>query len=192
MAHFSKQLSEAINQGVDQVKGMMAGDTQDQDIVTLILEDHKPLKELIAVMKDSEKSFVERKQAFMEFAPLLMTHAKSEEKALYEFMKSNPKLREMAFEGDTEHSLADQLCEEIKRTRDQDLMSAQIKVLAESVEHHITEEERDILPEVKKQAGADQLVSLSKTYNSVQAEIIADGQDDSPHESEITEAGTRH
>lgn len=157
-----------------------------EDILSVIKEDHKPLKELIAVMKDSEgKSFSERKQAFMEFAPLLMTHAKAEEKALYEFMKTKSELKQAAFEGDTEHMMADQLCEEIKRTTGEDEMSAKIKVLAEAVEHHIEEEENEIFPDVKKNVEASKLVALTQTYIAVQAEIIADGQNDSPREADL-------
>ena len=45
----------------------------ESDIVNLILEDHKPLKRLIKIMKDSDKhSLAERSEAFAEFAPLLV------------------------------------------------------------------------------------------------------------------------
>ena len=49
----------------------------------LILEDHKPLKQLIKIMKNSDKSLAEREAAFLKFAPLLNIHAKSEEEVLY-------------------------------------------------------------------------------------------------------------
>ncbi|HMN67975.1 MAG TPA: hemerythrin domain-containing protein [Bdellovibrionales bacterium] len=172
--HFSKDLNT--------LKRMFTGT---EDIISVIEEDHKPLKELIKIMKDSEKSLTERRQAFMEFAPLLMTHAKSEEKALYEHMKTVAGLKEHAFEGDTEHMVADQLCEEIKRTTNEDAMGAKIKVLVEMVEHHIKEEEKDILPDVKKKVGKDKLVFLTKVYVDVQADIIADGQDDAPREADL-------
>src|SRR4051794_8156522 len=88
------------------------------DVVSTILEDHQPLKKLIEIMKNLEKSFAERRQAFMEFAPLLLTHAKAEELSLYQFLQQSgdPELKTEGFEGQTEHSLADQMSEEIKRT----------------------------------------------------------------------------
>ena len=172
------------------LQGLKRMFTGTEDIISVIKEDHVPLKELIAVMKDDDKPVAERKQAFMEFAPLLMTHAKAEEKSLYDFMKTAKGLRADAFEGDTEHMVADQLCEEIKRTTDEDALGARIKVLAEMVEHHIEEEEKDILPNVREQVDEARLVSLTAKYVQVQSEIIADGQDDAPHEAELK--GTPH
>lgn len=176
--------TEGLKKGFDRIKRQLTGD---ENIISIIKEDHEPLKELIKIMKDSEAEFDERKQAFMEFAPLLVTHAKAEEKALYEFMKTQPELKMFAFEGDTEHMMADQLCEEIERVELEDEISAKIKVLAEAVEHHIKEEENSVFPEVKKKVSDAKLVALTKIYVDTQAEIISEGQDDSPREAELTD-----
>ena len=40
------------------------------DVINLILEDHKPLKQLIKIMKNSDKGIDARMAAFAEFAPL--------------------------------------------------------------------------------------------------------------------------
>lgn len=61
--------------------------TQGMDIIDAILEDHEPLKELIEIMKDSEKPFDQRLDAFEEFAPLLIAHAKPEEETLYAYRR---------------------------------------------------------------------------------------------------------
>lgn len=126
--------------------------SQGQDIIRLILEDHKPLKKLIKIMKDSEASMKSRKEAFQKFSSLLILHAKPEEQALYMQMKQEGDMREDAFEGDVEHQLAEQMLDEAKRTQDPDLWSARVKVLAELVEHHIKEEEKDMLPKFKKES----------------------------------------
>jgi hemerythrin superfamily protein len=163
------------------------------DIIQLILEDHKALKELIEVMKDSEKNFLERSAAFEEFAPLLVTHAKPEEESLYVFMKDDEDLRENGFEGDVEHALADQMIEEIKRTEDdEDLWSARVKVLAEMVEHHIEEEEDEMLPDVKKHSKAEDRARLGEQYLKLRAKYEAMGGSDAPHEKEIAENRATH
>ncbi len=154
-----------------------SGSTQDNDIINLILEDHKPLKELIKVMKDSEKSTEERLTAFAEFAPTLIAHAKPEEELLYVFMKKNEELREEAFEGDVEHQLADQLVEEIKRTQDEDLKSARIKVLAELVEHHIEEEEEELLPDFKENSESTERAQLGNRFLELKLEYLAAGDE---------------
>lgn len=143
------------------------------DVIQIILKDHKPLKQLIKVMKSSKKSHKERMKAFEDFAPLLTVHAKAEEKVVYTFMKKEVDLREDGFEGDVEHGLADQMVEEIKRTDDEDLQSARIKVLAELVEHHIEEEEEDMFPDLKKQTTAEQREKLGQLYLDKKPEVMA-------------------
>ena len=158
----------------------------ESDIVNLILEDHKPLKRLIKIMKDSDKhSLSERSEAFAEFAPLLVVHAKPEEQVLYTYMKADEDLREGGFEGDVEHQLADQLVEEIMRTNDEDLWSARVKVLAELVEHHIEEEEKDLLPDFKKESEPSERRALGQKFLLFKTQLLEQGGTETPYESRI-------
>jgi hypothetical protein len=154
------------------------------DIITLILEDHKPLKRLIKIMK-SDKPLSERKAAYKEFVPLLVAHAKPEEQTWYVAMKQDEDMREHAFEGDVEHQLADQMAEEAERAEDGDLYGARIKVLAELVEHHIKEEEEEMLPEYRKNSESEDRVALGEKYLQLKAQIEAEGSDDSPSEKKL-------
>lgn len=153
------------------------------DIVDIILEDHRPLKKLIKVMKDSEISDLERVASFDEFAPTLISHAKPEEEILYVFMKQNKELKMEACEGDVEHSIADQLVEEIKRTEDMDMKLARIKVLAELVEHHIEEEENELLPEFRKQSERHTRQNLGNEFLKLKLKYLAKGDDNIIEES---------
>lgn len=138
--------------------------TTKKDIIQLILDDHKPLKRLIKILKDSDTDAHDRKMAFEEFAPLLSVHAKSEEDVVYVYMKGEEELRMEGFEGDIEHSLADQLIQQIQSTQDEDEWSARIKVLAELVEHHIKEEEEDQFPDLKKHSSATDRIAMGEEY----------------------------
>ena len=150
--------------------------TEGQDIIQLILRDHKPLKELIKVLKDADIDFIEKEPAFQEFAPLLLSHAKPEEQTWYAFMKKEQELdmRPDSFEGETEHAIADKLIEEIKAVEDQDEWMAKVKVLAELVEHHIQEEEGDMLPEFKKASEASDRQDLGARYEDLRQEMAQD------------------
>ncbi len=151
------------------------------DIVRLILEDHKPLKKLIKMMKNLDRNIDERRLAFEEFSQLLVAHAKPEEQTLYVALKAKkplaasnglslfgskiyPPLREEGYEGEIEHNLADQLLKNAKSAKDKDLWSARVKVLAELVEHHIKEEESKIIPDFKKQVAIEQRQQIGKEY----------------------------
>lgn len=158
----------------------------EMDIINMILEDHKPLKHLIKILKNDDKELNERKTAYEEFAILLMTHAKPEEQSLYTEMKKNEELRAEAFEGDVEHGIADQLLEEIKRTTDDDMWSARVKVLAELVEHHIEEEEEELLPDFKKNSDLSQRQELGQLFLKLKTELLEMGGTDSPDEETIT------
>lgn len=174
--------TEKVSEGLQRLENLV---TTEDTILSVIKEDHKPLKELIQVMKDSEKEASERMRAFEDFAPLLITHAKAEEQALYEFMKSKEELRQHAFEGEAEHTTADQLCEEIERGHDADEILGKIKVLAEAVEHHIKEEEGEIFSDIEKYTTPEVLKGLLAVYVKVQDQMISEGQDDSPHEADL-------
>lgn len=140
------------------------------DIVQLILQHHKPLKALIKVMKDEEADYSEKKEAFAEFAPALLAHAKPEEKSLYVNFKQDDDMKIEGLEGDVEHALADQLCEELKSTRNEDMFMAKVKVLAEMVEHHIKEEENHMLPDFKKDSTAEEREKLGAKYLKLRAQ----------------------
>ena len=133
-----------------------------KDIIDLIVEDHKPLKKLIKVMKDSDASLPERRAAFNEFFPLLTAHARSEEIVLYKAMKEQVSLREEAYEGDVEHALATQVMDDVMDATDVDVWGAKVKVLAELVEHHIKEEENDHLPDFRKVSSKEHRISLGQ------------------------------
>ena len=156
--------------------------TNKEDIIELILQDHKALKKLIKVMKNSDNDLNERQAAFEEFAPLLVIHAKPEEQTMYVFMKDDEELREEGFEGDVEHGLADQLLEEIKRTDDEDLWGARVKVLAELVEHHIEEEEEELLPDFRKHSDIEERVQMGAKFMELKNKLIEQGGKDTVDE----------
>ncbi|MGZ3690165.1 MAG: hemerythrin domain-containing protein [Pseudobdellovibrio sp.] len=149
----------------------------DSDIVDFLLKDHKPLKKWVKIMKDSEKPLAERIAAFQEFAPALIAHSKPEEETFYARMKHDEELRAEAFEGEVEHGLADQMLEEIKRTTDDDLLSARIKVLAELVEHHILEEESLLIPDFVKEIGLQERAKIGNHFLQAKADYLAAGSD---------------
>ena len=151
--------------------------TQEEgDIIDLILEDHKPLKELIKIMKDAEKySIEERREAFEDFSPLLTIHTRPEEESLYVYMKQDEEMVVEGYEGDVEHALADHLISDIKETENVDLWSARVKVLAEMVEHHIEEEEKEMFPDIRKNSELEERAKLGTLYMQLKTQFDAEG-----------------
>jgi hemerythrin superfamily protein len=142
-----------------------------EDVVQLILRDHKPLKTLIQTLKDPEMERVEKEGPFEEFVPLLLAHARAEEQSLYVQMKEEKDLRMEAFEGDTEHALAEQLVHEINATPDDDEWNAKVKVLAEMLEHHIQEEEDEMLEEIEEKMDLSTRQAVGGLYTQIKTEL---------------------
>ncbi len=159
------------------VKSKKNETSNSEDIIDLILKDHRPIKELIEILKDSKSEFSAKHNTFAEFAPLLLSHAEPEQKSLYSRMKDDEELREEAFEGDVEHNLASQMIEELQLSmEDQDQWMAKVKVLAEVVEHHIEEEESVMLKKVKKEFDAETRTVIGLEYLELREEFdVAQG-----------------
>lgn len=139
--------------------------TSKDDIVKLILLDHMPLKRLISILKDSTLTIRTRRRAFDQFAPLFLVHAHAEQESLYTFLKDeNRSLRVHGLEGEVEHALAEYMLEEVRMAEDAGIWSARAKVLAELVEHHLEEEEHEIIPEFKKEVDIEDRVMIGKQY----------------------------
>lgn len=161
----------------------MNGKRASQDeLIEMIMDEHKPIQRLIQIMKDTDNELSEREEAFEKFAPLLVAHAKPEEDTVYAFMKKTEDLREEGFEGEVEHILADQMLEECRRADDDDIFSAKLKVLAELVEHHIEEEESELLPSLKKSSSKEERNEILQQFLEAKQEILDEGGMDSPSE----------
>ena len=166
----SAELAETIARRLmSRVTGHATGEI---DIIDAIKEDHKPLKELLKIMKGEKETFAQKKAAFEKFGPTLVAHAKPEEKTWYTDMKSTSDLKIEGLEGDIEHQIADQLCDELKRTTSRDVFMAKVKVLAELVEHHIKEEENEMLPDFKKNSTSDERYELGAKYLKLRAAYL--------------------
>lgn len=167
----------------------MEGRDSGDDIVGLILRDHEPLKIYLETLKDPDVSFSEKKPVFNKFAPALSAHSEAEEESLYAHLKTEDELRMEGFEGDTEHAIAKRLVEEINDLeQDEDMWMAKVKVLAELVEHHIEEEESELLKEVKKELDLEIREQIGQEYSLLLDENRAEemkGRTKSPDTNQI-------
>jgi hemerythrin superfamily protein len=142
-----------------------------KDIIQLILADHRPLWQMIKVMKSESASIEKKRATFEKFVPTLLAHAKPEEQTWYKSMENDQDMSVEGLEGEIEHGLANQLCEELKVTCEHDMFMAKVKVLAELVEHHLEEEEEELLPEFKKETSLEDRRELGARYLSLQEQF---------------------
>ena len=161
------------------------------DIVELILKDHKEVRPFLELMKDSDSDLGERLDAFEQFAPRLAAHARAEETTIYKFLKADENLREEGFEAAVEHQLVDQMMEEAKRSEDDDQLAAMIKVLAELVEHHIEEEEGEILPRFQRECASEDRIKMGQRFLQMKRQIEENDPDANPAEWQVDQHSAR-
>lgn len=139
-----------------------------QNIITLIKEDHKPLKAGIKVLTSEKSSDAEKKKTLKRFLIDLKLHSKAEEMSLYANVMKLEDTRAEALEGFEEHNLADLLGTQLEKSGFEsnwtEEIAAKAKVLAELVKHHAEEEEEEMLPDLKEALEREELMRLGALY----------------------------
>jgi hemerythrin superfamily protein len=124
--------------------------------VELIREDHRKVQELFEQFEEAEER--RQMQRIVETALReLEMHADLEEELFYPALRDEMEEEEKLDEAEEEHHVARLLIAELKKMNPKDeRYRAKFKVLAESVKHHIKEEESSVLPEAERSLdGAD-------------------------------------
>lgn len=142
-----------------------------EDIIEIIIRDHKPLKKLIHVLKDGNKERLVKEDQFEEFVKVLMAHTEAEEKSLYIQMKELNDLRMDGLESETEHMIAESLIHEIKALPDDDQWNTKVKVLAELIEHHIEQEETEMFEKVRAQMEFETRKAIGMVYAQIKRDL---------------------
>jgi len=128
------------------------GTYSDADVRSLLHSDHKKIRELAKELAETQSS-ARRRTLVRELQPLLVAHSRSEEATVYAplmELRGSPDSRSAGNEGMVEHNLADIVLGRLANTSDtsSDMWKAHAKVLHESLEHHIKEEENNVFQEL--------------------------------------------
>jgi hemerythrin superfamily protein len=124
------------------------------DALAVLEADHRAVEQLFAAFERADRDDLERKSTLVQRAcELLSIHAIVEEELLY------PAAREVlgdvghdeVDEARVEHFLVKTLIEKFAELKaGADGFDATFKVLAESVSHHVQEEESELFPQLRK------------------------------------------
>lgn len=127
------------------------------DAVKLIKDDHKKVKDLFRQFERARSA--DRKKAIAEEVfHELEVHAEIEEEIFYPAAKAkaDSEGKELVAEAVEEHHVVKVLIEEMKALPEvNEQYEAKFTVLIENVEHHIEEEEKEMLPDAKKALGKE-------------------------------------
>lgn len=138
-------------------------------LVETLKADHKKLRAEMNLLKETDISQLDRQLCFGCFLPLLISHTQREENVVYSFMKAqnDENLNFMAYEGQTKHTIVDQLIEDmLSENLTNQEWSASAKVLADIVGQHLDEEENEVFPYLKRHLDPDTDAELCLRYES--------------------------
>jgi hemerythrin superfamily protein len=108
----------------------------------------------------SDSADGERREVFLMIADRLSAHASIEEEYFYPAVKA-ARTEDQLREAVEEHLAAKRIIADLLDLEpDDENFDAKMKVLQETIEHHVEEEEGDLFPKVKKLLSEDELLAL--------------------------------
>jgi hemerythrin superfamily protein len=139
------------------------------DAVKLLKNDHRRFEKLMAEgQQTTERARKRRKDVLSTLAAEIAAHERKEEKVLYPALKRHSEAKDIVLEGYQEHHVADVLVGELKNMDPADeRWGAKFKVLKESLEHHIEEEEGHMFRTARSVLGRDRLEELGRRMQAL-------------------------
>ena len=142
-----------------------------KDAITLLKEDHKKVKGLLAQLeKTTERGADRRLKLLGQIEGEIKVHTTIEEEIFYPAYRDAVRKkedRELYQEALEEHHVVDLVLPELKDSDPAgEIFGAKAKVLKELIEHHAEEEEKEMFPRARKVLGAAELRELGSRMAS--------------------------
>ena len=146
------------------------------DPFKLLKEDHKDFKAMLSEMEEStDRATKKRQQMFEEFKKKVTAHEAIEEEILYPALEARAKDKDLVLEAYQEHHLADLQVEELTDIDVSDeTWAPRVKVLRESLEHHIEEEEGALFKAVRAAFDADEIEEFGDQMQERKLELLGE------------------
>ena len=141
--------------------------------MVLLETDHRRFEQLLKLGEETTERAVKRRSQLLDaLTSELSVHELIEERVLYPALKPYPEARELVLEGFQEHHVADVLVAELRRVaRADEKWGAKFKVLKESLEHHIEEEEGRMFRIARAVLGQEELNDLGARMKTLKAKL---------------------
>lgn len=130
------------------------------DVIERIEHDHREVEQMFSDFEATrERSIADA------ICDELDKHTKGEEKAVYPVFEAEvPGEKPLVKEGEDEHKEARQLIGQIRQTTDEDHLAELMTKLKEAVEHHVKEEETEMLPKAREGLDAARLEEIGADF----------------------------
>jgi hemerythrin-like domain-containing protein len=144
----------------------------DLDAIAFLEKDHRRFENLLKQGQDTTERAVKGRAELLDtLTALLNVHELIEEKVLYPALKAHPEAKDIVLEGYQEHHVADLIVKELHAlAKDDEKWGAKFKVLQESIEHHIKEEEGEMFRTARGLFSRDELQQMGARMAMIKAE----------------------
>ncbi|MFE2143558.1 hemerythrin domain-containing protein [Streptomyces sp. NPDC059456] len=142
----------------------MSGASKNDDVVAVILEDHRTMEELFRRMRSVE---ADRAAALAEFSALLIAHGEAEESEVYGALKRFRDIEnEEVDHGSEEHAEGNETLLKLLEVEDvgSEEWDEQLEELVKAVTHHLDEEERTILNGARENVPDERRAELGSAF----------------------------
>ena len=148
---------------------------QKTDAIEMLKTDHRKVLDLFRQFSEAgERAHKTKQKLADQIFQELEVHSKLEEEIFYPAVRAvaDQEQEELVDEGLEEHHVVDLLIQELRgMTPEDDNYDAKMTVLCENVEHHIQEEEGEMLPDARKKLG-DQTEQLAQEMSVLKKQLI--------------------
>ena len=147
----------------------------DPDAITLLETDHRRLESLLAEGEETTARAVKGRTRLLDTLTAELTaHELIEERILYPALQAHPEAKDIVLEGFQEHHVADLIVKELHQVaKNHEMWGAKFKVLKESIEHHIGEEEGEMFRTARAVIGRDDLQAMGARMARMKADALA-------------------
>ena len=138
------------------------------DVTQLIEQEHRQVEALFDNFREAGDTDV-----LTKLCDELDAHAAAEEEAFYPVVRDDvPSGKKLANEAKDEHNEARQLIGRIRRTSDPDHVVELVNELEQAVNHHVVDEEEEMLPLARQALGSVRLGAVGSAYESAKAKAL--------------------
>lgn len=145
-----------------------------QDVVELILKDHRRMEDLFHLMRSVE---ADRAAALQEFAALLIAHAQAEEAKVYPALRRYKHIDDEEVEhGEHEHDEGNRALLDLLEVSEvgSEEWDAKLEALVEAVNHHTDKEERTILNGARENVAMERRAELGAAFREERGRQLKD------------------
>ncbi len=147
-----------------------------EDVVQLIMNDHREFERLFAELKSSPEK---RAELVPVLTTLLTAHSRAEEAEVYPVAATEGGNPDDVAHSQEEHIEADQLLARLAETDpDGPDFEQVLEELVEAITHHVGEEESTVLPHMRQSLSEQRLTELGQAFLRSRKEHLGDQPED--------------